>query len=85
MPHVKEHPLAGRRVVTNSALVLGDLVTVVDWMDRVPSLGLEARHRLIGWYQPDAHSVVVRDRIGFALVPCEDLPSYDPQPVGSVS
>lgn len=85
MPHAKEHPLAGRRVVTNSALVLGDLVKVVDWADREPALALEASHRLIGWYRKDAQSVLVRDRVGFALVPAEDLPNCDPGPVGAVS
>ena len=83
--HAKEHPLAGRVVIPNSSLYCGGPVEVVDWMDREPCLSIEAAHRVSGWYRPDANSVLIRDRIGFALLPAEDLPTYDPQPAGFVS
>ncbi|MCJ2104729.1 hypothetical protein MKK70_04920 [Methylobacterium sp. E-041] len=83
--HARAHPLAGRVVIPNSSLHYGGPVQVVDWMDREPCLSIEAAHRVTGWYRPDENSVLIRDRMGFALLPSEDLPAYDPQPAGYVS
>ena len=80
MPHVKEHPLAGRRVVTNSDLALGTTVYVIGWAEHLPSL---MRPQMRGSISSDA--VMVRDVLGPMLVPDEDLPTYDPVPAGYVS
>lgn len=69
--HLKEHPLAGRRVVMNSDLAYGALVYVVDWLDR---LGLAG----------DSDAVFVRDSLGGFPVSASELPNYDPVPVGYV-
>ena len=81
MAHPKPHPLAGRRVVTNSGLALGEQVYVVDWCDRAPALAVV----VVRGDAAALDAVLVRDRLGPLFVPAHDLPSYDPVPVGYVS
>ncbi len=71
----KEHPLAGRRVVCNSELATGALVYVLDWVERLPAIG-----------SGDPGAVLVRAPGGTVFaIGADDLPNYDPVPVGYVS
>ena len=71
---LKEHPLAGRRVVLNSDLPTGALSYVLDWWDRRPGLC------------PGKPGLVVIRAAGLVCtVQADELPAYDPVPVGVIS
>ena len=79
MPHAKEHPLAGRRVVPHFAGQDGSTVYVVDWLDRMPelaillssdtSVGMAYRARTRGQDLHDAGIVVAGDGRGLPRPP----------------
>ena len=95
MPHAKEHPHAGRDVVPHFASATGATVFVVDWLDRMPelavllrsdtSVGMAYRARTRGQDLHDSGIVVAGDGRGRCLVHHDELPSYDPVPVGVIS
>ena len=45
MPHAKEHPLAGRRVVPDA--MTGASIYIVDWLDRLPGADSDGSRPLI--------------------------------------
>lgn len=93
MLHRKEHPLACRRVCIDGST--GDVVKVVDWLDRLPGCGyllrpgnpvgtvFQRRIERLGLHESGA--VLVRSTIGFRLVHHDEMPAYDPVPVGVIS
>ena len=93
MPHPKEHPLAGRRVVPDAQT--GATLYVVDWLDRLPNAGylLRAgnpvgdafRRRIAGLDLHVSGAVLAHAAPGVALVHHAELPAYDPVPVGVIS
>lgn len=93
MPHAKEHPLAGRRVVPDAQT--GATLYVVDWLDRLPGVGhllrpnhpvgRAFRHRVAGLDLHESGAVLARTAAGLTLVHHAELPSYDPVPVGVIS
>ena len=93
MPHAKEHPLAGRRVVPDA--MTGASLYIIDWIDRLPGgLALlhpdhpEARafrHRVAVLDVHASGAVLARSTTGLTLVHHAELPSYDPVPVGVIS
>ncbi|MCJ2067824.1 hypothetical protein MKK75_03205 [Methylobacterium sp. J-030] len=93
MPHAKEHPLAGRRVVPDA--MTGEEIRIVDWIDRLPG-GLALLHpdhpvartfrrRLAVLDLHASGAVLARSTAGLTLVHHAELPSYDPVPVGMIS
>jgi hypothetical protein len=93
MPHAKEHPLAGRRVVPDART--GVSIYVVDWLDRLDGVGhflrpdhpvgRAFRHRVAGLDLHESGTVLARDAAGLTLVHHAELPAYDPEPVGVIS
>ncbi|QGY05550.1 hypothetical protein MMSR116_29385 [Methylobacterium mesophilicum SR1.6/6] len=93
MPHPKEHPLAGRRVVPDAET--GEELKIIDWLDRLRGgLALlhpdhpEARAFRLRVAVLDLHAsgaVLARSTAGLTLVHHAELPSYDPVPVGVIS
>jgi len=93
MTHRKEHPLACRRVCIDG--LSGEVVKVVDWLDRLENCGyllrpgnpvgtvFRARIRRFGLHESGA--VLCRSRVGFRLVHHDEMPAYDPVPVGVIS
>jgi len=93
MPHAKEHPLAGRRVVPDA--VTGEEIKIVEWIDRLPGGSAllhpshpKARGFLDRLSVLDLHAsgaVLARTSAGLTLVHHLELPSYDSEPVGVIS
>lgn len=93
MPHAKDHPLAGRRVVLDEQT--GETVYVVDWLDRLPGNGTllrpthpvarAFRRRLAALDLHESGAVLARTAAGLTLVHHAELPAYDPVPVGLIS
>ncbi|MGF6250178.1 hypothetical protein ABID82_005018 [Methylobacterium sp. PvP062] len=95
MPHAKEHPLAGRRVVPHQQSRTGETVRVIDWLDRLPG-GLSLLHpdhpaarafrrRVTALDLHASGAVLARTASGLTLVHHAELPAYDPVPVGVIS
>lgn len=93
MTHQKEHPLAYRRVCVDG--LSGEVVKVVDWLDRLEHCGyllrtgnpvgtvFRRRIERLGLHVSGA--VLVRSPEGFRLVHHDELPAYDPVPMGVIS
>lgn len=93
MAHQKEHPLAQRRVCINA--LTGEVLKIVDWHDRLPGtgyllrpgnpVGTVFRRRIEQHGLHESGAVLAKSRIGFVLIHHAELPSYDPEPVGTIS
>ncbi|XYD09878.1 hypothetical protein R1A27_04835 [Methylobacterium sp. NMS12] len=93
MPHAKEHPLAGRRVVPDAQT--GAIVHIIDWLDRLPGgfallhpdhpVARAFRRRLIALDLHASGAVLARTAAGLTLVHHAELPAYDPVPMGVIS
>jgi len=75
MPHAKEHPLAGRRVVPDA--MTGASLYIVDWLDRLPG-GLSLMH-------PDHPVARAFRRASLSSISTRPAPSWPAPPPASRS